>query len=600
MMDYAHICVAVLVALAILCIKPMLYPTPYPGIPFNESSAKRLMGDLPDLLPIVQETTEFSNSVLTLTTRRLGTPIAQFLFPTIRRPLIVLEDPYEIEDILLRRNREFDKAPFAVAMYSSAFPKGTLSQFATPELKAQKRLWAEALSHEFLRKTAAANIYVSALELIELWRLKATGLHKDKPFEAYQDLQNAGLDAIWVTVANEQAGLTRYEIDKLQRQIQGRDTAPLEKSIPSGIILKEEIVYISDAIARNSSSPSPVWAQKLETYRPRYRRFRANIVEIVSKVMRKAVRSFENREKLDNDDADTCMMDRVLRRQIVEANKTGKTLIDPVKDPRLLDELFVILVGGYDSTSNTLSWFITFMEAYPEKQTELRAALREAFPGEPPSVEEIMETNIPYLDAASEETVRLSGTAKATLRQALVDTEILGYKIPKGAEIMMNLHNDYVPLVIDPSRRHSSSRATLESRGDGFRGHAGRDIARFEPKRWLVRDESGNERFDAYALPQLIFGGGYRGCTGKSLLTQVFCSGIWKCFTPTRRLTSARCARAYHAPGRKLASMELRIIIVLLVLNFEFLKLPDELRTTHGIEKVFREPDKPYAKIRAL
>lgn len=52
--------------------------------------------------------------------------------------------------------------------------------------------------------------------------------------------------------------------------------------------------------------------------------------------------------------------------------------------------------------------------------------------------------------------------------------------------------------------------------------------------------------------------------------------------------------------GQKLARIEFRIVVVLLILNFEFLPLPEELQTTDAIEKVFREPSKPYARVRAL
>ncbi len=52
--------------------------------------------------------------------------------------------------------------------------------------------------------------------------------------------------------------------------------------------------------------------------------------------------------------------------------------------------------------------------------------------------------------------------------------------------------------------------------------------------------------------------------------------------------------------GRKLAVMELRMVMVLLVLSFEFLPLPAELDSLAAVEKIFREPAFPYANIRVL
>lgn len=158
------------------------------------------------------------------------------------------------------------------------------------------------------------------------------------------------------------------------------------------------------------------------------------------------------------------------------------------------------------------------MEAHPAVQTELRVALKVAFPySKPPSVEEILVTDIPYLDATCEEAFRLAGVAKGNLRQAIVKTEILGCQIPKGAEIFMNYHINRTPAPVDESKRTAGSKAAANKHGDGLQEDAGRDIGTFEPRRWLVKDEkTGEEVFNAYALPNISFGGGYRGCFGKS------------------------------------------------------------------------------------
>lgn len=159
------------------------------------------------------------------------------------------------------------------------------------------------------------------------------------------------------------------------------------------------------------------------------------------------------------------------------------------------------------------------MEAYPAVQTELREVLEAAFPGpDLPTVGDILATDIPYLDGMVEESFRFAGVAKASLRQALVDTEILGYKIPKGAEIIMNFHIDRAPVPVDESKRSSGSRAAVARVGDGLQSDAGRDLDRFEPRRWLVKDEvTGKVTFNAHALPSLALGGGYRGCFGKQI-----------------------------------------------------------------------------------
>ncbi|KAI1658637.1 cytochrome P450 [Daldinia decipiens] len=521
-----------------------IYPKPYLGIPYNEESANRITGDIPSLVPVIQAINEFSSSIFAITTQKLGKPIAQMLFPAIRKPLIILEYPREIEDIVLRRNKEFDKAPMAIDAFAPMFPHASLSQFTTPKLKAQKRLWADVMSAEFLRKAAAPNIHKATLELLDLWRLKAT-VYKDRPFSVHEDFQNAALDAIWVAMIGEEPDVTRHEIKKLQSQVAGNSDYKNEP-LPRGTFLKEE---------------------KLETYTPRYRKFRKTVTTEIGLAMEKAVSQFQRLEmgNLEAEEFDTCMMDLVLRRQVLEAKKAEQPLTNPREDQSMLDEMFVMLVGGHDSTANALTWFVRFMEAYPATQAELRTALKAAFPSGNPSVEEILGTDIPYLDAACEESFRLAGVAKGNLRQATVDTEILGCKIPKGAEVFMNYHVNHTPAPVDESKRTAGSKAAAAKFGDGFQSNAGRDLGAFEPRRWLVKETTGQEVFNAHALPSLSFGGGYRGCS-----------------------------------GRKLASMEFRIVVSLLILNLEFLELPEDFKTMSASEKIFRQPDKPYARLRSL
>lgn len=163
------------------------------------------------------------------------------------------------------------------------------------------------------------------------------------------------------------------------------------------------------------------------------------------------------------------------------------------------------------------------MESYPIAQSELRAALQAAFPNiSVPSMEDIIGTNIPYLDAVCEETFRLGGVAKGNLRQALVDTEVLGCKIPKGAEIFMNYHFDHAPYPVNESDRSASSQTAGAKYGDDrLYGSAGHDLGNFEPRRWLVKvAQTERKVFNPYALPSLAFGGGYRGCSGKQNINE--------------------------------------------------------------------------------
>lgn len=321
-----------------------LYPNPYPGIPYNKESANRILGDVPDLARLVASEHQSTQPILDVTTGRLGTPIAQLLFPgLLRKPLVILDDPREIEDIVNRRNKEFDKAQMSIDFISPMFPHGTLSQFTTPELKAQKRLWVDVMGPDFLRRATLPNMYEAALELVELWRLKTSTLYKEAPFKIDEDIKDATLDAIWVALIGEKPGMTKYQARKLECQLEGNEL----REPPPCAWLKEGVNFLTDSIVWNSNMNIPKWAQKLLTYTPRHRKLRGNITSEIQQAMKKGVDRFQRLElgKLEADELDTCMMDLVLRRQMLEAKKAGKVPTDPTQDVKMLDEMFVMLNG---------------------------------------------------------------------------------------------------------------------------------------------------------------------------------------------------------------------------------------------------------------
>ena len=112
------------------------------------------------------------------------------------------------------------------------------------------------------------------------------------------------------------------------------------------------------------------------------------------------------------------------------------------------------------------------------------------------------------------------------------------------------------------------------------------DLDLFEPRRWLLRDENGNEVFDGNALPTLVFGGGFRGCFGK--------------LSTNRETSSLKVLLTASTVGKKLAMRELRIIITMIVLSFEFLPLPAEQSSMVAEERLFRKPRVCRVKLRPL
>lgn len=198
-------------------------------------------------------------------------------------------------------------------------------------------------------------------------------------------------------------------------------------------------------------------------------------------------------------------------------------------------------------------------------QERLRSALQAGFPAataerRAPTVEEIASSRIPYLEAAQEEILRCGPTIQTVDREALVDTEVLGHKIPKGTIVAMTSGGASLSpaFVIDEARRHSSSQQARKS-GRSRDDWDPVDIAAFKPERWLVGD--GGE-FDAAAGPQLAFSLGTRSCFGK-----------------------------------RLAYLQLRILVTLIVWNFELARCPDELSGYGHKTTLTTEPTQCFVRL---
>lgn len=112
---------------------------------------------------------------------------------------------------------------------------------------------------------------------------------------------------------------------------------------------------------------------------------------------------------------------------------------------------------------------------------------------------------------------------------------------------------------IDKSRRSPSSQANKENSGNQWETT---DMGAFEPNRWLSRDEKAAEVYNPQAGPQLAFGLGPRSCFGK-----------------------------------KLAYVEMRIMVVLILWHFELKKPPPELSGHEAVDTLTRKPIQCFVRL---
>jgi cytochrome P450 len=177
-----------------------------------------------------------------------------------------------------------------------------------------------------------------------------------------------------------------------------------------------------------------------------------------------------------------------------------------------------------------------------------------------PTVQEITKTTIPYMDAVIEEIIRCSLTEAAVARTAMVDATILGHRIPAGTDVFLvgNGPSIFSPAFpIDDSLRSPSALGAKDRIGSWNPD----DMAAFKPERWLV-EENGMKVFNGAAGPLLTFGLGPRGCF-----------------------------------GRRMAYLELKLVLMLIIWNFELQKCPEELSSYAAVDKLTHQPQQCYVRL---
>lgn len=210
-----------------------------------------------------------------------------------------------------------------------------------------------------------------------------------------------------------------------------------------------------------------------------------------------------------------------------------------------------------------MSWCVKYLALHQDLQKLLREAIHKACDSRMPSAATILATSMPLLDAFIEELLRHMAVQPSQQREATRNTTILGYHIPKGTEVFPIPNGASIiqpAFEIDDKLRTAAclaSKHRVQPWGD-------EDIELFKPERWLKRDGD-DARFDAQAGPTLAFGLGLRGCLGK-----------------------------------RFAYMQMKLFVVLLVLNFEFQPVPERLADMKVMQKLMREPVHTYVVLKAL
>ena len=99
------------------------------------------------------------------------------------------------------------------------------------------------------------------------------------------------------------------------------------------------------------------------------------------------------------------------------------------------DQVVTIFMAGHETTSQALSWTWYLLSQHPAVEARLHGELAAVLGGRPPRYEDV--ANLPYARMVIEESMRLYPPAHTFGREPIADDEILGHRIPAGADVLV-------------------------------------------------------------------------------------------------------------------------------------------------------------------
>jgi cytochrome P450 len=140
-------------------------------------------------------------------------------------------------------------------------------------------------------------------------------------------------------------------------------------------------------------------------------------------------------------------IDRIVYRIIAERRASGSDEGDllsmllqaqdedgsQMSDAQLRDEVMTLFLAGHETTALTLSWSWYLLARHPRAEQQFHAELDQVLGGREPDVSDL--PNLKYTEMIAKEAMRLYPPAYAVGREAIEETEIGGYRVPRGTQM---------------------------------------------------------------------------------------------------------------------------------------------------------------------
>lgn len=161
------------------------------------------------------------------------------------------------------------------------------------------------------------------------------------------------------------------------------------------------------------------------------------------------------------------------------------------------EQVLVFLLAGHETTATSLAFTLHLLARHPGEQARVREEIDAVLAGRDPEAADL--DRLPKLTMALKEAMRLYPAAPVVSRRGVAATEIGGYRIPDGADVIVS------PWV---THRHPD---------------LWEDPERFDPLRFTPEREAARHRYAWFP-----FGGGPRACIGQhfSMLESVLAAAV--------------------------------------------------------------------------
>lgn len=125
-------------------------PKPLPGIPYNKEALRSLLGD-GAAIKALQEQGGRPRAWFGEQNSKHKSPLVQVFMAPLSKPMLLLSDFREGQDILLRRNKEFDHGPRNLAAFSAVLANHHIGmRTLDPQFRANRELIKDLMTPNFL------------------------------------------------------------------------------------------------------------------------------------------------------------------------------------------------------------------------------------------------------------------------------------------------------------------------------------------------------------------------------------------------------------------------------------------------------------------